>query len=74
MLAPLALAPWAIGMAGPVYAVVATVLGIVFVALAVGIWFDTGERYARRTFAYSILYLFLLFAVLIGERLLGFQG
>ena len=74
LLAPLALAPWAIGMAGPVYAVVAAVLGVVFVALAVGIWFDSGERYARRTFAYSILYLFLLFAVLIGERLLGFQG
>ncbi len=74
LLAPLALAPWAIGMAGPVYAVVAALLGVVFVALAVGIWFDSGERYARRTFAYSILYLFLLFAVLIGERLFGFQG
>jgi protoheme IX farnesyltransferase len=73
LLAPLALAPWAIGVAGPAYAVVAAALGVVFVAFAVGIWFDPGERYARRTFAYSLLYLFLLFAVLIGERLLGFQ-
>ncbi len=73
LLVPLALAPWAIGMAGLAYAVVAAVLSAVFVVLAVGIWFDSGERYARRTFAYSILYLFLLFATLMGERLVGVQ-
>ena len=74
VLAPLALAPWAIGIAGTAYMVAAVLLGTGFLALAVGIWFDSGERYARYTFAYSILYLFLLFAVLIGERLAGFSG
>jgi protoheme IX farnesyltransferase len=73
VLAPLGLAPWMIGMAGAVHGVVAGLLGVVFLALAVAIWFDAGDRYARRTFAYSIFYLFALFAVLIGEHLLTVQ-
>ena len=73
VLAPLGLAPWMIGMAGAVHGVVAGLLGVVFVALAVAIWFEAGDRYARRTFAYSILYLFVMFAVLIGEHLLTVQ-
>ncbi len=74
VLAPLALVPWMIGMAGIAYAVAAAALGLMFLALSVATWLDRGERYARRTFAFSILYLFLLFAVLIGERLVGFSG
>ncbi len=71
-LLPLSLAPVAIGMAGWVYGVVATVAGLVFLSLVIGLWFEQGTLYARRTFAFSILYLFLLFATLIGERLAGF--
>jgi len=74
VLAPLALVPWLVGIAGVAYLVAAVLLGTGFLALAVGIWFDSGERYARYTFTYSIIYLFLLFAVLIGERLVGLSG
>ncbi|MHA1107594.1 MAG: heme o synthase [Alphaproteobacteria bacterium] len=74
VLAPLALVPWMIGIAGIAYAVTASVLGLIFLALSIATWLDHGERYAHRTFAFSILYLFLLFAVLIGERLAGISG
>ena len=40
-------------------------------AAAVAVWFDEGERSARRMFAFSILYLFLLFAVLGLDRAPG---
>jgi protoheme IX farnesyltransferase len=71
LLAPLAVLPSAIGMASWVYGAVAAALGLGFIALAVGIWRDPGERFARRTFGYSILYLFLIFAALMADRALG---
>jgi protoheme IX farnesyltransferase len=44
----------------------------VFLALAVGVWRagdgEAGRVACRRLFAFSILYLFLLFAVLLVER------
>ena len=72
LLAPLAVAPSAIGMASWAYGAIAGALGLGFVALALGIWRDSGQGFARRTFAYSILYLFLIFAALIADRILGF--
>ena len=71
LLAPLAVVPTFIGMASWAYGAVAGALGLGFVTLAVGIWRDPGERFARRTFAYSILYLFLVFAALMADRALG---
>jgi protoheme IX farnesyltransferase len=71
LLAPLATAPAVIGMASWIYGAVAGALGLVFVGLAVGIWREAGDAVARRTFAFSILYLFLVFAALIADRLLG---
>ena len=71
LLTPLAVVPAVIGMASWVYGAVAGTLGLGFVALAVGIWRDPGERFARRTFGYSILYLFLIFAALMADRALG---
>ena len=71
LLAPLAVVPAFIGMASWAYGTVACALGLGFIALAVGIWRDPGERFARRTFAYSILYLFLVFAALMADRALG---
>jgi protoheme IX farnesyltransferase len=72
LLAPLAVVPTFIGMASWVYGAVAGVLGLIFIALAICIWRDTGDRFARRTFAFSILYLFLVFAALMADRALGF--
>jgi protoheme IX farnesyltransferase len=71
VLVPVTLAPLAIGLAGPLYGIVAAVLGALFVAGALDLWRRGGEGPARRLFAYSILYLFLVFATLLGERALG---
>ncbi len=68
---PVSLAPWALGLVGWVYGAVAIALGAGFMALAVAIWFDDTDRSARRTFRFSILYLFALFATMMVEGVLG---
>jgi len=71
-LVPLAIAPVRIGMAGIVYAVVSATLGAVFIYLAWKVRRITegreADQAARQLFAFSILYLFLLFAVLLAEH------
>jgi protoheme IX farnesyltransferase len=74
LLAPLGAVPAMIGMASWYFGAVAASLGIVFIAMAVGILRDTGEAYARRTFMFSLLYLSVLFAALIVDRALGLAG
>ncbi|HTQ15621.1 MAG TPA: heme o synthase [Rhizomicrobium sp.] len=74
LLAPLGLAPYFIGLAGPAYLAVAAAMGIAMAGCAAAVLFerDTArEPAARRLFAVSILYLFSLFAALIAERLIG---
>jgi len=34
---------------------------------------DPGERAAKQMFGFSLLYLFLLFALLVADRALGFS-
>ncbi|MEX1108419.1 MAG: heme o synthase [Dongiaceae bacterium] len=70
-LLPVALAPWYLGMTGPLYGIAALILGLLFVAAAVSVWFDASERSARRMFGFSILYLFLLFAMIGLDRAPG---
>ncbi|MBI3452555.1 MAG: protoheme IX farnesyltransferase [Rhodospirillales bacterium] len=67
-LAPLGLAPWALGIAGPLYAAGAAVLGLAFVAGALVLWREPSEIAAKRLFGFSIVYLFLLFALLIVDH------
>jgi protoheme IX farnesyltransferase len=74
LLVPLALAPWALGIVGALYASAAAILGALFILAAVRVWFDSGERAARQMFAFSILYLFLLFTLLIVDRAPGLVG
>jgi len=50
------------------------VLGAVFVGLAVRLALQPNNRRAMDLFGYSIVYLFLLFAWLLGERVLGVTG
>jgi len=69
LLLPAAVAPYAVGIAGLVYLAGAIVLGLLFVLCAVRVWFDRTDRAAKQMFGFSILYLFLLFALLIGERI-----
>jgi protoheme IX farnesyltransferase len=75
LLAPVGLMPWALGFAGTVHGVVAAVGGAVFVGLAGLVYLRREGAAARkacgRLFAFSILYLFTLFAVLAGERLVA---
>ncbi|PWR19851.1 heme o synthase [Zavarzinia compransoris] len=71
LLAPLGLAPVLLGFAGMVYGVAAAVLGLVFLGLAVRLYVKRDNRAAMQLFAFSILYLFLLFALLLVERLAG---
>jgi heme o synthase len=79
LLAPLGLAPWALGFAGPAYAAAAALLGAGFLHQARRVLRDrqdgtgrslTGDAPAKRAFRYSILYLFGLFAALALDRLL----
>ena len=74
LLFPLALAPWALGIAGYVYGAAAAVLGGLFILAAVAVCRDAGDRSAKRMFGFSILYLFLLFALLIVDRAPGLMG
>ncbi len=75
VLAPIGLIPAFIGLGGTLYAVSASLLGAVFVALAIRVYIRRegrkAERAARRLFTYSILYLMLIFAVLLAEHAVG---
>jgi heme o synthase len=71
MLWPATLAPWLLGLAGPLYAVCAGLLSMMFTGTAIRVWRDDSERSARQMFAFSLIYLFLIFAVLLLEQLGG---
>jgi heme o synthase len=70
ILVPLGLAPWFFGYAGMLYGFTALVTGGLMLALAWQVFCERrpAESDSRNLFAFSILYLFLLFAVLLVER------
>jgi len=68
LLLPLTLTPYALGVVGVRYAVAAAVLGLGLIALALRVRRDAGERAAKQMFGYSILYLFLLFALMMVDK------
>ena len=71
VLVVVALAPWPLGYFSAIYGIVSLILGGWMLALAVNVYrHRTGPealRAARRLFAFSILYLFALFATLLVE-------
>ena len=73
LLVPLAVTPYFIGLGGIVYLATSVVLGAIFLYLAVKVWMvregREADRTAKQLFGFSILYLFLLFAVILGEHL-----
>jgi heme o synthase len=76
VLAPVGATPWLFGYAGLAYGAVAVLGGVAMVALALQLYSTpekTAEPVAKRLFAVSILYLFVLFAALLVERALGIQ-
>jgi protoheme IX farnesyltransferase len=69
ILAPLGAAPWFLGYASVVYGIVAVAAGAAIVALAFRLRAEqSGYAASKRMFAFSILYLFLLFAMLLVDR------
>ena len=78
ILAPLGMAPAIIGLGGSLYAAAAAVLGAIFVVMAFDCYRkregEAADRAAKNLFGYSVLYLFLLFAVLLIEHGFGIDG
>jgi heme o synthase len=78
ILAPLGMAPAVIGLGGALYAAAAAVLGAIFVVMAFDCYSkregEAADRAAKNLFGYSVLYLFLLFAVLLVEHGFGIDG
>jgi protoheme IX farnesyltransferase len=77
-LVPLGLAPYLLGFASAVYGAAAAVLGAAFVWFAWNVYARregaAARKAAGRLFGFSILYLFLLFSMLVIERLLSIAG
>jgi protoheme IX farnesyltransferase len=65
---PVSVMPAVVGLAGAAYSVVATVLGLGFIALAALFARDRSMVTARRLFLFSILYLPLLLGALVIDR------
>lgn len=65
--------PYAVRMSGLIYVVSALILGAVFLWYAWRIYRNYSDLLARKTFAYSIVYLSLLFAALLIDHYLMFQ-
>ncbi len=79
LLTPVAIAPWAIGGTGWIYGSVAVVLSALFIALALPVATrmkaaDDKMLPEKRLFKYSIVYLFVLFAALVADRVAAYQG
>jgi protoheme IX farnesyltransferase len=72
LLAPLGMAPWLLGFAGPAYGLVSALGGAGMVYGCFKVFRnregDRAKKIAMRNFGFSILYLFSLFAVLVVER------
>ena len=75
ILAPLGVLPVALGFAGVIYGAVSIVAGGIFLRDAWRVYTiregREGDAMAQRLFKFSILYLFVLFAVLLAENLVG---
>jgi protoheme IX farnesyltransferase len=72
-MAAVAVAPWPLGLTGPVYGACAAILSFVFVALAARVLANRATEPAamgpeKHLFAYSVFYLFALFTVLVADR------
>jgi protoheme IX farnesyltransferase len=78
LLAPLGLSPWLIGFASLAYGMIALALGALMLLFATRVYCNRvgtkADRCAMQLFGFSILYLFLLFAGIAGERFVAILG
>lgn len=73
-MAAAAIAPYALGETGWLYGISSIVLNLIFLALAFNVWRNEANEAAamkpeKKLFAFSILYLFLLFGVFAADRM-----
>lgn len=68
LLTPFALAPYFLHLAGTFYLASAAVLQGLFVLSSIRVLNETGYKYARIMFGYSIFYLFALFALMMLDK------
>jgi heme o synthase len=74
-MAAAAIAPWPLGLTGPIYGIAASALSFSFVMLAGSVFTNGATEPAKmgpekRLFAFSVLYLFALFGALVADRFL----
>ena len=70
MLTPVGVAPWLFGYAGAVYGITAALAGAAMIGLAIRVRNEArGHAASKQMFGFSILYLFLLFAMLLVDRM-----
>lgn len=79
LLAPIAVAPWYIGGTSWIYGSVAVVLSALFVVLAMPVFTRMRAEEdkmlpEKALFKFSIVYLFVLFAALVADRVAAYQG
>ena len=72
-MAAAAIAPWPLGLTGPLFGIAASALSLVFVALTIPVMNNpavepAGMASEKRLFGYSVFYLFALFAALVADR------
>jgi protoheme IX farnesyltransferase len=70
LLTAVTLLPFASGMAGAFYLASVVVLDAAFLAYAIALWRRYSDELSRRTFAFSIFYLAMLFAALMVDHYL----
>jgi protoheme IX farnesyltransferase len=72
VLVPLGVSPWLFGYAGATFGIAASALGAMMITLAWRVRKERGRHNAsKQLFAFSILYLFVLFAMLLVDHLSG---
>ena len=71
VLVAVTLLPALLGLAGPLYGMAALGLGAAFLYHAARLWRQDRDVLAMRTFRFSIVYLFALFAGLVLDRVAG---
>lgn len=64
------LAPVVLGVSGAIYGILAIALGARFWMLQWRVWKAEGDKHSKQLFLYSILYLFLIFLAMVGDRML----
>ena len=79
LMVPLAISPWLFGGTGAIYGIAALALTLAFFALSLPVGLRESVdgddmKSEKRLFAYSIVYLFALFGVLVLDRFAFAQG